>query len=108
MVNLYPAVKVNRRFIVQEGASNRRKREDRSGTVTSHAWGSSNNGDAAIHVLLGDEAARMSRRPLQVRKWGDELLPQIIVESGESKPKLVYPAVAPEMPPEMRAMIEGN
>ena len=46
-----------------------------------------------IHALV-DEAARTSRRPLQFRKWGDELLlPQIIVESGESKPKLVYPAV---------------
>ena len=100
---------VNRRFIVQEGASNRRKRGDQSGTGTSHAWGSSNNGDAAIHALGDDEAAaRTSRRPLQFRKWGDELLPQIILESGESKPKLVYPAVAPEMPPEMRAMIEGN
>jgi hypothetical protein len=97
---------VNRRFVVQEGASNRRKRGDRSGTVTSHAWGSS-NGDAATHALV-DEAASTSRRPLQFRKWGDELLPQIIAESGESKPKLVYPAIAPEMPPEIRAMIEGN
>jgi hypothetical protein len=98
---------VNRRFVVQEGASNRRKRGDRSGTFASHAWGSSNNGDAAIHALV-DEAASTSQRPLKFRKWGDELLPQIIGESGESKPKLVYPAVAPEMPPEIRAMIEGN
>jgi hypothetical protein len=93
---------VNRRFVVQEGASNRRTRGGRSGVVTSNAWGSSKNGDAAIHALV-DEAVSASRRPRQFRKWGDELLPQIVEESGESKPKLVYPAVAPEMPSEIRA-----
>lgn len=46
--------------------------------------------------------------PTQYRPWGDELLPQIIDEAtGRSIPKIVYPSVAPVMPPEMWALQKG-
>ncbi len=42
----------------------------------------------------------------QYRKWGDQLLPQIEIAPGTFVPRIVYPAVAPEMPPEIRRIME--
>ncbi|GKY92210.1 hypothetical protein MPSEU_000192200 [Mayamaea pseudoterrestris] len=42
------------------------------------------------------------------RRWGDELLPQTIDEHGRSVPKLEYPAIAPELPAELKAQWEEN
>jgi hypothetical protein len=54
-----------------------------------------------------NQAATKKKKPLVFRKWGDELLPQEIVnpETGETRPKLVYPAIAPEMPAEIKAFL---
>ena len=62
----------------------------------------------AVHAL-GDEEHTVVK-PLIFRKWGDELLPQEIVnpQTGETRPKLVYPAIAPEMPAEIRAVLLGQ
>lgn len=55
---------------------------------------------------------RDRRRPLQsseplrqYRRWGDELLPQVQDENGNWVPKLSYPAIAPEMPPDIQARL---
>jgi hypothetical protein len=64
--------------------------------------------NTAVHALLDDNSRR---RPTKFRKWGDELLPQVVVvneETGETRAKLVYPAVAPPMPPELQAMIANS
>jgi hypothetical protein len=45
--------------------------------------------------------------PRKYRRWGDELLPQVLDENGMLVPKLSYPSIAPEMPPDMKARFEA-
>jgi hypothetical protein len=42
------------------------------------------------------------------RRWGDELLPQVMDENGKLVPKLSYPSIAPEMPPEIKERLEAR
>jgi type II secretory pathway component PulJ len=44
-------------------------------------------------------------KEIQYTKWGDDLLPQRIDEKGRSVPQLEYPAIAPEMPQEIKDML---
>lgn len=52
--------------------------------------------------ILSEQPATINCQP-----WGDELLPQLVNEkSGLSEPDIKYPAIAPLMPPEIRAIVE--
>jgi hypothetical protein len=46
-------------------------------------------------------------QPRRYRRWGDELLPQMMDENGNLVPKLTYPSIAPEMPPEIKERLEA-
>jgi hypothetical protein len=64
--------------------------------------------NTAVHAILDDNS---HPRPTKFRKWGDEPLSQVVVvneEMGETRAKLLYPAVAPPMPPELQAMIANS
>ena len=42
----------------------------------------------------------------QYRKWGDERFPQRVDERGNVIPIIPFPAIAPEMPPEILAIVQ--
>lgn len=89
-----------RRFVVVEGDRSRRRHKK----PTKGGAGPGN-----IGLPVTDSPTRNATKPTrQYRKWGDELLPQIIDENGRSVPKIVYPAVAPPMPPEIKAILNAN
>jgi hypothetical protein len=55
----------------------------------------------------GDSVVSSTAPPRRYRKWGNELLPHIRdTVTGKMIPKLEYPAVAPEMPPDIAAFLE--
>jgi hypothetical protein len=93
-----------RRFIVVDGSKRAKNREPCNVSAT----GSRCNRQNAVHALHFDD--ENIKRPKSFRKWGDELLPQVVVneESGETGPKLAYPTLAPEMPPNIRAIFLGR
>jgi hypothetical protein len=47
------------------------------------------------------------QEPRKYRRWGDELLPQVMDENGRLVPKLAYPTIAPEMPPEIKELFDS-
>jgi hypothetical protein len=83
-----------RRFIFKEGS--RRRKQKRTGGA-----GYSNIGPSTS-TPPREQAPTQTKK---FRKWGDGLLPQTVDENGRSVPKLVYPAIAPEMPPEIAAIL---
>ena len=106
-----------RRFVVIEGGMNRskkRKKWDATGQSNDARYRRPGGPDDALHALDFDNDEdennnNGNQKPIvRYRKWGDELLPQVVIneETGEMGPKLVYPAVAPEMPPDIRAIFE--
>ena len=83
------------------------------GTSASRRSSATYDGDDsfdAVFALADNDDPNQSvaaSKPLVFRKWGDQLLPQEVVnpETGETRAKLVYPAIAPEMPPEIKALL---
>ena len=57
----------------------------------------------AVHAL--EDNVTSTQPPTRFRKWGDELLQQVESVDGMQLPRLAYPCVAPEIPPEIRAMM---
>lgn len=97
-----------RRFVINK-VSSRPGRKRKKGLPNSMYHQNSGNLTSAIPNTSdsGNVAAFADSQPeKKYRPWGDELLPQIIdPTTGRSVPKIVYPAIAPPMPPDVRAIL---
>jgi tetratricopeptide (TPR) repeat protein len=59
--------------------------------------------DFDYNPFYNDDEASKRQTPMTYMKWGDELLPQSINQSGESVPVLSYPGCAPRLPEDFQA-----
>ena len=92
-------------FVVTEGSRRGKKRRAATGGSGYSNIGPSTSGIEAS--AFEDQASSSSRKPRAYRKWGDELFPQVVDLSGRNVPKPRFPAVAPEMPPEIEAKLKA-
>ena len=97
-------------YTVRDGGGTRRNNKKKGPNPAYHK----NSGNLLSSgprqtAQLSSEDPPCDVQPKRSRPWGDELLPQIIDKStGRSIPKIVYPAVAPPMPPEIRALLDAT
>lgn len=103
-----PALPFAGRFVVYGSSASQGRKQRQLGTGNHRRAGGSNDHDDDNNnasSLLNNNNPPPTRK---YRRWGDELLPQTTDERGRSIPKLVYPAVAPELPAELKAKWEEN
>ena len=87
----------DRIFTIQEGSKRRigKKKSDRSGL--------SKDGTSGQRSSVDIQVPSQRRR---FRRWGDDFLPKIKDKrTGRMIPKLSYPVIAPEMPPEIASLV---
>jgi hypothetical protein len=95
---LHPAPMMSARFVVgRTGQQTRIKKRSSSRHHSAHAHEPT--------TVVKTNAKHQEQRYL---KWGDDLLPQTVDEQGRSVPLLSYPAIAPEMPPAIRAALDSR
>jgi tetratricopeptide (TPR) repeat protein len=112
VVSEAPEKMPTRRFVVGEGSSRQRNKK-RNGPGPMYHRHSGNLLSSLPQPDPDDSSDNLSAKgqdqSIKYRPWGDDLLPQTIDgATGRSVPLLVYPSVAPPMPPEVRAFLEVN